>query len=384
MKLCKVFIITLALSLGIAWSWADTIWLKSGDQIDGVIIEETDEYIKINSGGVVLRYEQVEIDQGKQLKALKDKEPEKKYSKENISLTIKERIIKGTELLKRGKFAEAANEFIEIISIDKDNEEANYNLGCAYFGQKDYSKAVGKFNLALANDSSSYRGITYFNIAMAYQKSAVEKERDISPATRSERLKLAERSYKKCIETLPYLPQAYRNLAFVLYYQHQPQELVNKYNNKAIELANELGDFNPDILMEIYSYHSYSAQINIANNYIMLDDLDKAKSELVALISDMQESPPKDRYLLWSAYNALGYCYFYNRDLDEALDSFKKSLTLGPNQPEADLYHSNIGIIYFEKGDLVNAKKEFKKAKSINPANRTAEDYLRRLQNKGY
>jgi tetratricopeptide (TPR) repeat protein len=168
----------------------------------------------------------------------------------------------------------------------------------------------------------------------------------------------------------------------VYHHQGKPKDAVEKEADLARRLADVLGGFSPDILSRVYSYHSYEACLSIVENYLGLGEAERAEKELNNLINLMKQNPPKDKFIYWSAYNILGYCLFQRKDYDSALKSFKQSLDIEPNQPRADITHSNLGMIYLEKGNLSEAKKEFEKTLKINPDNETAKDYLNKLSDK--
>jgi tetratricopeptide (TPR) repeat protein len=88
----------------------------------------------------------------------------------------------------------------------------------------------------------------------------------------------------------------------------------------------------------------------------------------------------KDDLTLWSdnvkkslakarVYDYSGLAYQKAGDLDEAIQQYRKSLSLDPFYADA---HNNIGIAYFDKGLVDNAIIHFKHAIEINPSHADA------------
>jgi tetratricopeptide (TPR) repeat protein len=75
---------------------------------------------------------------------------------------------------------------------------------------------------------------------------------------------------------------------------------------------------------------------------------------------------PENYYL----YNSYGYFLLSQGRVDEAIEKFKKQVSLAPE--EANPYDS-LGEAYRVKGMLAESLKEYRKAYSISPSERTLE-----------
>ena len=63
-------------------------------------------------------------------------------------------------------------------------------------------------------------------------------------------------------------------------------------------------------------------------------------------------------------YNISGVCYKASGQLDAAVESYEKALTLKPNY---DYAHYNLSNVFKELGQLDDATKSYEKAVALNP-----------------
>ena len=95
------------------------------------------------------------------------------------------------------------------------------------------------------------------------------------------------------------------------------------------------------------------------------EDLNKAEAELKILEEKFGEDPE-----FYYFYNSYGYFLLTQDRVDEAIEKFKKQVSLAPE--EANPYDS-LGEAYRIKGMLDESLKEYKKAYSISPSDRVKE-----------
>ena len=88
------------------------------------------------------------------------------------------------------------------------------------------------------------------------------------------------------------------------------------------------------------------------------------KGDIILWSDVIKKSPAKAR-----PYNYLGLAFHKVGDLDDAIQQYKKSLSLNPFYADA---HNNIGISYFDKGLVDKAIAHFKHAIEINYAHADA------------
>jgi hypothetical protein len=96
---------------------------------------------------------------------------------------------------------------------------------------------------------------------------------------------------------------------------------------------------------------------------------------LFAVLTFIHLQDFKDRLAFWRNavetspshaynYNTLGAMYFMEDDLDNAYKYVSKSLSINPDEPQAN---SNLGLILMRRGDLAEAETYYKKEILVNP-----------------
>lgn len=181
------FIIILGL-LQPAAAFCETITLKSGKQIEGRIMEETDQYIKIESNGMPIYYE---------LKYVQNIEENKRdakfYLKEGFKCTSEGKFSQAEEEFKKGLGVDSANhnlkealKMIDDLKSGAINKEYAVYLfkGSDYLINAKYQEAVAEFKEALKvkpydSDLYYYLGVCYYSLeqyldAISYLKKAAE------------------------------------------------------------------------------------------------------------------------------------------------------------------------------------------------------------------
>lgn len=95
------------------------------------------------------------------------------------------------------------------------------------------------------------------------------------------------------------------------------------------------------------------------------ENFDQVEKEFKILEEKFSEDPE-----FYQFYNSYGYFLLNQGRIDEAIDKFKKQVSLAPE--EANPYDS-LGEAYRIKGMLVESLKEYQKAYSISPSDRVKE-----------
>lgn len=91
---------------------------------------------------------------------------------------------------------------------------------------------------------------------------------------------------------------------------------------------------------------------------------------------DLTSKNPED---VSRVYENLGEAYYDNDQLDEAIDALKKAVDYDPENAYAYVY---LGLTYEKKGDTEEAVKHYQTALQLYPNNETAKENLKRLQEK--
>ena len=105
-----------------------------------------------------------------------------------------------------------------------------------------------------------------------------------------------------------------------------------------------------------YPKSVYLAHINLGNAYLQIGKLDWAKREYKIALENFK--PRAD------SYNNLGVIDFIMGQDEEAVQKFKKSVSINPRFSNA---HKNLGAVYYKQGKLDLAEKEFKLAIEYKP-----------------
>jgi len=257
----RVFIL-IGVFLGVSSVYAEIIVLKSGQSIEGKIIEKADKYITIDSHGVPLQYFFDEIES---IDGVKEISPSTEYSekekrdisdhikigvtgpKENVAYAIL--LNRGVDYLGKGDYDQAISEFTKAIEIDPSLPDAYSNRGDAYLHKANYDQAISDCTKAIAinpNFETAYlnRGVAYF-----YQRNYDQAISDLSKAIEiNPNYDLAyssrggvycekanyDQAISDCTKAIAINPnnsQAYNNRGLTYYYKgeyHRAEEDVHK------------------------------------------------------------------------------------------------------------------------------------------------------------
>ena len=89
---------------------------------------------------------------------------------ETVKSQTKEAYIrKGNDLYKAGDYSDAEVNYMKSLSKNKINDKAEFNLGDAYYKQKNYDKANTAFqNLSSMNPDKNVKASSYYNLGNSY------------------------------------------------------------------------------------------------------------------------------------------------------------------------------------------------------------------------
>lgn len=121
-----------------------------------------------------------------------------------------------------------------------------------------------------------------------------------------------------------------------------------------------------------YVFRKMQVEEKTANEYFTEKKYDKA----FLAYQKIKEKDSLNPIIRRNTINNLGYKYIRAEDFDAALEIFKINSKLYPKS--SNVYNS-LGEAYFLKKDTVNAIISFKKSVSINPENRNSVRFLKKI-----
>ncbi|MFA5008693.1 MAG: tetratricopeptide repeat protein [Candidatus Omnitrophota bacterium] len=189
----KIFISLLVLTFS-ASVYAETIVLKSGKTIEGIVTDKTDKYIKVDVFGIPVTYyldtvesidgekiasTEIKKEMGIKREATSTKEAvkfEPQPVKKNLSLgevkEAQEYFQKGINYFREKKYNDAIAEFEKALKVDPNLAEGYYGLGYAYCSKNQCEASLPYFKKAIElspNYVDAYNGMAYaYNILGKY------------------------------------------------------------------------------------------------------------------------------------------------------------------------------------------------------------------------
>lgn len=316
-------------------SHASIIKLRTGDKVEGIIIEKDDKNVVVDYKGAVLNYYTFEIESidAKPIVSPEKKNPETSGPALVSIVSVEDYFRRGEVFYTKNNFEEAIINFTSALNIKKDNAEAFLKRGLAYFGEKRFDEALSDFNKAIEinpkyEEAYYIRGLYYAN------KNDTEH---------------ALVDYSKAIDINPEYIQAYLNRAFLS---------VNKGNlEEAISDADKVIKTNPNIAAVYYirglafakrgnfdeAIKSYGKAINISGDYVEAY-INRALVYAYRKTADIEPSSPKLFINLGVPLN--------KEDLDKALSDCNKAIEISPKYIDA----------YYARAQVYLLRNEYKKS----------------------
>ena len=121
-----------------------------------------------------------------------------------------------------------------------------------------------------------------------------------------------------------------------------------------------------------YHFKKMNADEKTPSEYFKAKEFDKA---LIAFKKIQKEDSLNPVIREWTI-NRLGYNFIRNDNFDSALEVFKINVAL---YPKSSNVFNSLGEIYYLKKDTVNAIDNFKKSLAINPENRNSKRFIKKL-----
>jgi len=161
-------------------AFAENIKLKSGQEVEGAIIEQTDRYIKIDFMGVPLTYflEDIESVDGVPPQSFKK---ELQEISQTTPLNAEECFYRGVANAKKADLDQAISDFSNAIELNPGLAEAYYNRGLAFIKKNNLDFAIEDFNKAVEinpkyKEAFNNRAVAYFK-KQEYEKALQDTQK---------------------------------------------------------------------------------------------------------------------------------------------------------------------------------------------------------------
>ena len=336
--------IILILSLLITFpALAETILLKTGEKIEGNIVEKNDKYVAINFKGVIIPYHNFEIESidGKSPGAIKNA-----YSDQTLQLLIKSQTLhenaggtdvvtpeeylqRGVAFYRKGEFDHAMQNFDSAIKSRSDYSEAYLYRGTTYMDKNDADKAIEDYNKAI--ESSPKGEEAYFVRGHAYFTKG--------------NLDRAILDYNKAIEINPKYVQPYLNRALINMMKGSIEQAISDAN-KAIEIDPNIAAAHYILGLAYangnnmkYAISEYTKAIKINPNYIEAY-MNRGLAYAYNITAKFKGDPNSP-----NAYGSIGISLLDRKGFDHAIADCNKAIELSPKYAEAHLVRARVCIL---------------------------------------
>lgn len=122
-----------------------------------------------------------------------------------------------------------------------------------------------------------------------------------------------------------------------------------------------------------YTFPKLALGQKAPREYLLNEEYDKALEGYLAI----QKKDSLDRTIRERTFNSLGYKHIREKNYTKALEIFKINTKLYPRSSNT---YDSLGEAYWFLKDSINAKESFKKALSINPENRRALRFIKKYK----
>ena len=258
------------------------------------------------------------------------------YTQNDVSKELEN----GINLFNQEKY-DAAKEIFETILDDNDDiAEAHFYLAQCFFNLGDLDEAIdnGEIAVELDDKSADY----HFELGVMYAEDARDASFFRAPFIAGD----IKEQFERTIELDPDHLQGRIGLA--QFYLQAPG-IAGGDVDKALEQAKIVATMD-----------EMQGRFLLSQVYIEKENFNKAEAELKILEKKFGEEPE-----FYYFYNNYGYFLLTQERVDEAIEKFKKQVSLAPEK--ANPYDS-LGEAYRKKGMLAESLKEYKKAYSISPS----------------
>lgn len=173
----KITIFLICLLAANLSAFAETLKLKSGQEVQGQIIERSDKEIKLDFMGVVLTYflDEVEGIDGVPL------ETSAQEASPNAQITAEDFFYLGVSNAKKGNIDESISNFSKAIELNPKLSQSYYNRGLGFIKKKNYDFAIDDFNKAIEinpkySEAYNNRSVAYF-MKQEYEKALQDAQK---------------------------------------------------------------------------------------------------------------------------------------------------------------------------------------------------------------
>lgn len=213
---------------------------------------------------------------------------------------------------------EAIALYLKSLKLDPQNADVFYNLGLLYDKEKRYEKAIENFE-----KSFQIKPEKSCLVSLAYVYSEIKRFDDSFNTI----MKVVNPKDERTFECL-----------FNLAYENEGKNAYNKKNNDHIEFSIKL--YKQVIFLDEKHYNSF---FQLAKCYSKLANWNEAAKFCEKALNLLPES--------FDANYHMGIILFYNENIDEAVEFFKKAIAIDPKQT-ADVY---LSLSYaYEKQSLLS------------------------------
>jgi tetratricopeptide (TPR) repeat protein len=251
----------------------------------------------------------------------------------------------GINLFNEEKYEGAKDIFETILDNNDDLAEAHYYLAKCLFNLGELDDAIehGEKAVELEDKNAEY----HFDLGMMYAEDARDASFFRAPFIAGD----IREQFERTIELDPDHLQGRIGLA--QFYLQAPG-IAGGDVDKALGQA-----------QIVLTMDEKQGRILLFQVYNQQEKFNKAEAELI-LIEDKFGDDPEFYFF----YNSYGYFLLNRGRVDEAIEKFKKQVSLAPEEANP---HDSLGEAYRIKGMLAESLKEYQKAYSISPSDRVKE-----------
>lgn len=323
--------------------FAETILLKTGEKIEGSVVEKNEKYVTINFKGIIIPYHNFEIES---IDGKSPKQAKETYSDQTLQLLIKSQIPhekdsgtdaitpeeylqRGVAFYRKGEFDHAMLNFDSAIKTRADYAGAYLYRGLIYMEKNNADKAIADYDKAIGIDSKNEEAYYLRGLADSAKGN----------------LEQAISDYSKAIEINPKYVQPYLSRGLI--------NITKGKTEQAIPDANKVIDIDPNIAaahyilglayangnnME-YAISEYTKAIKINPGYIEAY-LNRALAYAYNIIAKFKGDPNSP-----NAYNNIGISSLDREGFDHAIADCNKVIDIAPKYADAYLVRARVYLL---------------------------------------
>lgn len=352
--------------------FAETIVLKSGNTVEGKIIEKTDKYIKINFEGVPITYYLNEIESvtGTNQDLSSKKEIELFQGNNSISNKTAEGYLQsGIACYQKGDLPQAISDLTKAIEINPNFAQAYYNRGIAYYSSNKFDEAIRDYDKSQSINfdperaralGSGLEPLRYKEVDFSYSSLLDEKAKNIVIKIRGT-VTVNDIGIKDTLNLLEPLAGVLKNGVF------RSVEIKLLSMEASVSEALWILRWDDNKLKKFHVTYSKSAipgaGIEITEE---IEDIDRARQQ-TSLADERRlqgnNSVPDSNKTAAEHYQD-GIINYQKRNFSEATTDFNKSIKINPDVAQA---YCSRGLSYGAQGRFREAISDYNKAIELMP-----------------